>query len=99
MFDNPGVIARAMIGAVAGFFIGPISLAFLYCGEPPVPMGYLRASVCLAVTLGALICSVAGKRSVPVFWAYFVVAFGAIALIPWWEGKDGSRYPLATAYV
>jgi hypothetical protein len=100
MFDNPGVIARAMIGAVAGFFIGPIALIFLYVGHQTIPPTLGLASVCLGVCSGAAICAAIGARSVPPFWVYLVLVFGAIALFPCvYVEKSQSYGSFATLYL
>ena len=99
MANSRTAIRRAVVGAVAGLFIGPVASCFLLRHEPPLDPKLLLESVCVGALLGAAICFSAGGRSVSVFWLYLVLIGGGIAMVPWWySGTTHLYYPLATIY-
>jgi hypothetical protein len=101
-------LKRAVVGFVAGFVIAFFVLTFTgalpteYPDATQPEIDQFHRSLWLAVYIAAAIAVVgvfAGKKSVPIFWLGFVIAFGIICLIPWWPDKSGRHYPLGAVYV
>lgn len=93
-------IRRAVIGAFSGMIIGVFALFMFDQSEPPVDWRLLIIAMLIGTIIGSVIATAAGRRSVSVFWLYFVLSMGVITIIPWWHQEKTHTYlPLGTAYV
>jgi hypothetical protein len=92
-------MTRALAGALPGAAIGLIAACLFYRPEPPASWTYLASAFLIGAALGSALGLAAGTSSVPVFWLYFVLLFGAITCLPLWYFEKTDEYlPLGTVY-
>ena len=102
------VLARGVLGFVAGFIVAIFMLIFLGASHGhwdlsarELEQEYRAQRIALLFAAGtALLAMATGRIRVPRFLAVFVVIFGLIAVIPFWHCEKTSGFlPFGTPYI
>lgn len=100
-------LKHCAIGFVAGFLVAAFILVFFGVLQPHQDLNQLEREqqaralmlvVCLAGGTGVFAMLFATTR-ISQFWPLFLIVFGVMSMIPFWQHKDGSWLPLGTPYV